>query len=60
MKYFEISCKYDINNFEVLNLMLLEAYKKNNLDSFRNIMKRFNIKSDLLKNSFLLNKYYNY
>ena len=60
MKYFEISCKYDINNFEVLNLMLLEAYKKNNLDSFRNIMNRFNIKSDLLKNSFLLNKYYNY
>ncbi len=60
MKYFEISCKYDINNFEVINLMLLEAYKKNNLDNFRNIMNRFYIKSDLLKNSFLLNKYCNY
>ena len=59
MKYFEISSKYDINIFEVLNLMLLEAYKRNNLDSFIKLMKKFNIIYDF-RNSSLLNKYINY
>lgn len=62
MKYFEISCKYDINNFEVFNLMLLEAYKRNNLVKFRKLMARYKIKNenDLMNNSLLLNKYINY
>ena len=62
MKYFEISCKYDINNFEVINLMLLEAYKRKNFNSFKILMNKFKIKieSDLVNNSFPLNKYINY
>ncbi len=62
MKYFEISCLYDINNFEVLNLMILEVYKRNNLDNFRKLMARYKIKIErnLMKKSFHLNKYINY
>ena len=62
MKYFEISCKYDINNFEVLNLMILEVYKRKYLDSFKKLMTRYKIKieSDLMNNNLILNKYINY
>ena len=59
LKYFEISCKIDMNISEIINKIIIESYKKTNhlnkIDKNSNLKKRLKI----FKNN-KLNKYYSY
>ena len=50
LKYFEISCKYDINIFEVIKLMIIEVYKKYYYNSYSKLMEDIKNKYIIYKN----------